>query len=169
MKALVILAVICPVVALAAVALPTSVEDLARSSDAVVHAEVVSREARWSGDGKRISTWVKLRAGEVWAGQAGQDVVVVVPGGEVGEWGQKVYGAPTFEDHEEVVVFLNRDGPSHFRVNGLALGKFRVEGGQVRPSLHEMAFVPGKLRSGERKPEAMTLSELRQRVRSARP
>ncbi len=154
--------------ALAALARPTSVEELAREADAVVRGRVEARESRWSGDGMRITTRVTVRVGEVWRGSALQRVVVRVPGGVVGDVGQKVDAAPEFSDGEEVVVFLARHPSGDFEVRGLALGKFRVEGPRARPSLDGLDFAPGRVPAGERRVEAMPLEELRRRAGSTR-
>jgi hypothetical protein len=159
-----------PAASLAAVALDVSVEWLARDSDAVVRGTVTSRAAAWAGDGKKIFTTVRVRVSEVWAGSApgNAELELVVPGGEVGEWGQRVSGAPAFADGEEVVVFLRRDGKAAFRVNGLALGKFRVEAGQARPTVDQVHRVGPAPPRGERTVEPMPLEELSRRVRGAR-
>lgn len=159
-----------PAASLAAVALDVSVEWLARDSDAVVRGTVTAREAAWAGDGKKIFTTVRLRVSEVWAGSArgNTEVEVVVPGGEVGEWGQRVAGAPVFAEGEEVVVFLRRDGPAAFRVNGLALGKFTVESGEARPTVDQVHRVGPAPPRGERTVEPMPLEELSRRVRGVR-
>ncbi len=157
-----------PPVALAAVAGPTSVEELARGADAVVQGRVERRTSRWSADGRHIHTLVTLRSARVLRGSAPEEVVVRVPGGVVGDVGQRVDAAPAFDDGEEVVVFLARDRAGDWRVHGLALGKFRVEAGQARPSLEAVRFSPGEVAPGERRVEAMPLDELESRVRSAR-
>src|SRR2546422_147741 len=59
-----------PMGARAAVMQPSSVEELARLSDAVVHGRVEAQEARWSGDHRLIVTMVTITASEVWRGQA---------------------------------------------------------------------------------------------------
>ncbi len=157
-----------PAPALAAVARPTSVEALARDADAVVRATVEARESRWAADGRHLYTLVTLRVAEVWRGAAPGRVVVRVPGGEVGDFGQRVDGAPAFDAGEDVVVFLAARPGAEWRVQGLALGKFRVEAGEARPALEAFSFADGALPAGERRVGAMAVGELERRVRSAR-
>jgi hypothetical protein len=155
--------------ALAALAVPASVEDLARASDTVVRGRVVKVSARWSSDGKRISTYAEVEPAGVWRGSAPTRVTVVVPGGVVGDIGQRVDGAPTFSEGEDVVVFLAQAGATAFRVQGLAQGKFAVVDGVARPEVSHLGFVDRPaLRAGERRAEAMAVEELEQRVRAAK-
>lgn len=152
--------------ATAAVAVQASVEDLARTSDVVVRGSIARRSARRVGP--RIYTEVTLRAAAVWRGSAPAEVTVRVPGGEVGNLGQRVDGAPVFAEGEEVVLFLSGDRRGAFQVNGLAQGKFRVDGASASPDLSGVHFVRSEVRVGERAAESMPLQELERRVREAR-
>ncbi len=159
---------LAPAPALPALARTLTVEALARASDAVVRGRVERRESRWSTDGMRIHTLVTVQVSAVWRGSAPGRVVVVTPGGEVGDVGQWVDAAPSFADGEEVVVFLARRPSGDFEVRGMRQGKFRVEGGVARPGLEGVAFLPAQAsRPGERRAEAMPLAELERRVRTA--
>ncbi len=153
--------------ALGAVVQAGSVEDLARGSDAVVRGRVDRREARWSGDGMRIVTDVEVAVSGVWKGDAPGRVVVTVPGGVADGLAQRVDAAPAFADREEVVLFLVRRGEV-WHVNGLALGKFRVQGAEAGPDLRELRVERRALAAGERAIEAMPVAELERRVRGAR-
>ena len=151
----------------AMLATPASVEDLARSSQAVVRGRVASVTSRWSDDQRRIFTYVDIAPSSVWRGAPPSRVTVVVPGGIVGPVGQRVDGAPAFAKGEEVVVFLSEGEDRAFRVTGLAQGKFRVADGAARPDLSHVSFVEAPLRAQERRAEAMPVAELERRVRSA--
>jgi hypothetical protein len=151
--------------ALAALAPPVTVEALARQADAVVRGKVEKRESRWAEDGRHIFTFVTVHVRKVWRGEAPERVVVRVPGGEVGDVGQRVDAAPAFDDGEEVVLFVNREDGDTYRVHGLGLGKFRVEGAEARPDLRRFTFTEGVVPPAERRVEAMPLEELERRVR----
>jgi hypothetical protein len=99
---------------------------LAQTADTVVHGTVRRTESRWSGDRRRIVTEVEIEVTEALKGQASGTVLIVQPGGQVGDIGQLVHGLATFTPGEEVVVFLDRHGPSAFRVTGMAQGKYQV-------------------------------------------
>ena len=152
----------------AALAVPASVEELARLSDSVVRGRVVSATSRWSEDQRRIFTYVEIAPSSVWRGAPPARVTVIVPGGVVGPIGQRVDGAAAFAKDEEVVVFLSQAEERAFRVTGLAQGKFSVEGGAARPDLSHTSFVRGQLRAGERRAEPMDVAELERRVRSVK-
>ncbi len=171
MRALaVLLALAAPMLAQATQARSASVEALTRGSDLVVRGRVQSVTPRWSEDGRRIFTFAEVRASSLWKGHAAGPVTVIVPGGVVGRIGQRVDGAPTFDEGEEVVVFLTRAEAGAFRVNGLAQGKFRVEGAVARPDLSRLTLVPrAPAVPAERRVEAMAVDELERRVRGARP
>jgi hypothetical protein len=154
--------------ALGAEAIALSVEELARSSDAVVRGQVRGMTATLSSDGRRIFTLVDLEVSATWRGDAGKTVKVIVPGGIVGDIGQRVDGAPTFAEGEEVVVFLNSAEAGGHRVAGLSQGKFSVAGANATPDLAHLRMVGRKVAAGERAAEDMDLAELEQRVRSVR-
>lgn len=151
--------------AAAATFVTTSVEEVARSSEAVVRGRVVSQAARATPDG-RIVTEVEIEVASAWRGAPPRTVRIVVPGGSLGTVALRVDAAPTFEDGEDVVVFLARNGPK-YSVSGYALGKYRVEGGEARPSLGNALVLPRALRAGERAVGAMPVDDLERRVRAA--
>ncbi len=146
----------------------TSVEEVARTSDAVVRGRVARTAARATRDG-RIVTEVEVAVREAWKGAPQATVRVVVPGGRLPGVAMRVDAAPTFEPGEEVVVFLSRGGNIWY-VNGLALGKFRVDGPEARPGLGGAAVLPRAvpLPATEKQVGPMTVSELERRVRAAR-
>jgi hypothetical protein len=143
-----------------------SVEEVTRSSDAVVHGVVVGRESRLTADG-RIVTDVDIAVSSAWKGEPGGTVRVLVPGGSLGSIALAVDAAATFEDGEEVVVFLARHGRG-YSVAGHALGKYAVVGQQARAAVAGARMLPRALASGERLVGTMPLAELERRVRSAR-
>ena len=155
--------------AAAALAVPASVEDLARGSDAVVRGRVAKVTPHWSSDHRRILTDAEVETSSVWRGTAASRVTVVVPGGVVDGIGQRVDGAPTFAQGEDVALFLERAGDGRYRVHGLGQGKFSIAAGQASPQLSGMTLTPGAaLKGGERRAEAMGVAELEQRVRAVR-
>jgi hypothetical protein len=146
----------------------TTVEEVARTSDAVVRGRVVAVAARSTRDGRIVSD-VEIAVDEAWKGAPDPVVRVVVPGGRLPHLAMRVDAAPEFEPGEEVVVFLAR-GAKGWHVNGLAQGKFRVEAGGARPASEAAAVLPraAPLPPGERQVGPMPVSELERRVRAAR-
>jgi len=149
--------------------------ELAQTADTVVHGTVRRMESRWSGDRTRIVTDVEIQVSETLKGQAGSTVVVIQPGGRVGDIGQVVHGLASFTEGEEVVVFLERRGASAFRVTGMAQGKY-----QVRRSADERSVLAVPENTGDtllldpatRQPTAtaqrtLTLDELKAAIKTA--
>jgi hypothetical protein len=151
----------------ASVAVATTVEELARASAAVVRGVVERQESRRGADGHRIYTFVEIRTTAVWKGSPPEVVVVRVPGGAIGERGQKVLGAATFADGEEVAVFLQASGEV-YQVTGHSQGKFAVEGGTARNDTAGFDLLERAVPAGERRAARMPIEELERRVRSAR-
>ena len=166
--------------ALAAVAVPATVEGLASASDAVVRGRVDRVYARRSADGRLVVTYAEIVTAGAWRGSPPARVTVVTPGGVVGDFGQRVDGMAGFRAGEEVVVFVARAGAGTWQVTGAAQGKFRVEEGKATPErmatpegmatpdLSGMTFVDRLLAPGERRSERMAVEELERRVRAAR-
>jgi len=152
--------------ALGAEAAAVSVEGLARASDTVVRGQVRKITPTLSADGRRVFTLVDVEVAATWRGGSLVTVRVIVPGGEAGGIGQRVEGAPSFGEGEDVVVFLHRAEAGGFRVAGLAQGKFSVAGLNAAPDLSHTRFVASLVQPGERRVEGMSVGELERRVRS---
>jgi hypothetical protein len=105
---------------------PADIPSLSKASDAVVYAQVASTSSAYGEGGGLIFTTVKLKPMEVWKGQPGAEVRVLVEGGVVGDLDQIVQGSAVFKPGEEVVVFLRRRAESVYSVYQMALGKFSV-------------------------------------------
>jgi hypothetical protein len=110
---------------------PPSIEELARLSAAVVRARVSEVQARWVGT--RIFSFARLEGAVAWRGAIAAGATVVTAGGVVGDLGQRVDGAATFEPGEEVVLFLEAAEGGAYRVVGRAQGKLVVRGGAAHP------------------------------------
>jgi hypothetical protein len=103
------------------------VSALTRAADVVVRGTVVRVESRWTLDHRRIMTDSEILVSETLKGDGvGKTVVVMQPGGVVGEVGQQVHGVATFSLNDEVLVFLERRGDRYF-VTGLSQGRFVID------------------------------------------
>lgn len=168
-----------PQTAFSAVMRKATVADLTLQSDLVVRGKVASRDVQASADGGRIFTVITLEVSETWKGGAPARVQVEVPGGELGDIGQVVHGAPRFADGEDVVVFLRKIGPQTealplTKVVSLAQGKFEVirdEKGTLLavPDLSEVEFVGRDAAPAEAKAPAVPVQELEARVKAVTP
>ena len=112
--------------AVASVFLKVDIPTLKRMSEAVVHARVSDVRSEWGPDGRFIFTYATLDVKGRLHGQAADQVIVRVPGGQMGDYHVEMIGAPTFQVGDEVVVFLSRWGDGAPMVAGYAEGVSRV-------------------------------------------
>lgn len=149
--------------------------ELSQTANTVVHGTVRRVESRWSGDRRRIVTDVEIEVTEALKGQVGSTVLLIQPGGTVGDIGQTVHGLATFTPGEEVVVFLDRHGSRSFRVTGMAQGKYQVRrsaDGRSALAVPEGTGDALLLDPDTRKPtsstqRALSLEELKAAIRAA--
>lgn len=125
-RTLLVLAALSATLAGATTLLALDVPALTKGSSVVARATVRSVEARWTKDGGRIMTDAVLEVTEPWKGTPAKQIVVMQPGGVVGQVGQLVHGTAKFTVGEDVVVFLEPRG-DRFLLTGMLQGKFRVE------------------------------------------
>lgn len=110
-----------------------STEDLTQEAENIIVGKVVRKECRYDEEGKRIYTYVTISVEEDLKGKAGEkEITVRHLGGEVGEKGLMVSDTPSFEEDEEVLVFLRKGKKPEFKeVVGWMQGKFRVKRDEV--------------------------------------
>ncbi len=108
--------------------LAVDISGLSQSADLIVLGVVRSSAPRLTLDGRRIITDTEIQVSEVLKGHVNAvSVVVMQPGGIVGDVGQRVEGTAHFSVGDEVVVFLDRRGSERFAVTAMSQGKFKVE------------------------------------------
>ena len=169
--AILIAAVVAGVGARAAVILPADLATLVSGARAVVHGRVVAVEPRWVEGRRRIESLVTLRVEEYLKGNLGDEVTFKVPGGQMGPYRSFMVGAPTFVEGDEVVVFLNAQGPTIPWISGLNQGVFRVAENttgvkMVLPGISLAAGDEGRqLVRGDPARQRMALSAFVQRVK----
>ena len=100
-----------------------------------------------------------MHAEDYLKGNLGSDVTFKVPGGQMGPYRSVMVGAPSFQSGDEIVVFLNAQGPTIPWISGLNQGVFRV----AEDAAGVKVVVPGvSLAAGE--PEIVRGDPRRQRV-----
>lgn len=102
-------------------------ESLVLGSDAIVSGTVSDiRSDR--GEAGAIHTYIEIAVDEVLKGYVPSATVTVREhGGQVGDDVQWLFGNPTYEVGESVIVFLDQDSQGFLRTNQMALGKFGIE------------------------------------------
>lgn len=126
---------ILAIVSLCAVLLPSeataqtlrrSLGELTREADAVIVGKTLSTESYWTADRSAILTRVTVRVDETLSGDASSQVVLTVPGGQVGDLLHEISDMPVFLPDEEVVVFTTRLASGETVVAGGLQGKLEI-------------------------------------------
>jgi len=111
--------------------LKADTSELTLRADVIALVEVLSVSAAWDAGHKRIITTARLQVAENWKGsRAGDELMVVQPGGVVGDLEMRVIGMPRFIAGQRAVVFLKALGgalhpaaPRRYRAVALSQGK----------------------------------------------
>jgi hypothetical protein len=75
----------------------------------IVTGKVVDQKSEWSSDKSKIYTNVTIRVDEFLKGSNNQNRIVIKNlGGEVGNVGETYSHVPTFQDDEEVLLFVKK-------------------------------------------------------------
>lgn len=106
-----------------------SIEEMTQASEVIVRGTVLRAEAQWDEAHRSIWTYAEVKIAETLKGTAPMIVLVRSPGGEVGDVGQLVAGAPRFTVGDDVVLFLFRppDDARSFGIHTLAAGKIDLK------------------------------------------
>lgn len=102
-----------------------SLKQLVALSNRIVIGKVVGIEAQWDEARTRIWTYVRLRSEKFLKAPSFQsEVTIRVMGGELNGLGLAVSHAPTFQEGERVLVFLQENDRGVFDVVGWVQGKY---------------------------------------------
>ena len=103
-------------------------KELTTNSDAIITGKVTQQTSSWDENKTRIYTLATVRVDEYIKGSnSGNTVTIKYLGGEVGEVGELYSHMPRFEDDEEVLVFLKKDGNSaNYKVSSGESGKISL-------------------------------------------
>jgi hypothetical protein len=169
-----LLALLLPSLAVASLVQSLGLAELTARAERIVVAQIVSAKSDWDSSGRSIHTRIEIKVEEAWKGSVAPDerMVIVQPGGTVGDIEMRVHGMPSFALGEKAVLFLAGQGAP--RVVGLSQGKRPVHWDGtakrwVAESAEHSAVVrrdaQGRLQPALPEP-AMSLDELRERVRA---
>ena len=138
----------------AATVVKMDMPDLVAQSDAIVIAQVVEYSSQLEEDG-RVYTTITFRTDEVLKGQPGEEFTIRQVGGRDGDIATRAPGMPTFEEDEEVFLFLTHHQSTSV-VTGLSQGKFHIAIGPddqtrfVVPQIHGIHLVERGTTADER-------------------
>jgi hypothetical protein len=151
-----------------------SLGELASSADRIVVGTVLSVNAAWDPEHRKILSTIEIDIEESWKGSAGTErVTLVQPGGSVGDIEMTVQGMPSFAARERSLLFLQ--GQQRFQVVGMSQGKRALvwDGASkqwlAQPSdIEDVVEVgPGARLRQAKRGDAIPLSDLREQVRRA--
>jgi hypothetical protein len=102
-----------------------SFDSLCETSAKIAHVQCVTSKAIVAEDGIRTETRFKVFEGI--KGEVGKEIVIALPGGQIGDRRVTVPGMPSFREGEETVLFLSGpDGTGSPWPVGLGQGCYRV-------------------------------------------
>jgi hypothetical protein len=110
----------------ATVLLPIEFRELVTTAPVIAHGQVVDVHSQWIDGRRAVETFVTVEVADYLKGNLGDHVTFKVPGGQFGRYRTVFVGAPSFQNGDEVVLFLKSDGPSFPFIIGLSQGVYRV-------------------------------------------
>lgn len=102
-------------------------QDLTNESTAVFHGKCSHIKSDWNETRDMIMTSVTLVPEEYMKGNLGGEVVVMVPGGRVGDIIYEVSEMPVFTEGEEVVAFVWRNPSGKNLITGGSQGRLKIQ------------------------------------------
>ncbi len=106
----------------------SEVETMSKNADVIITGKVTQQNSSWNENKTRIYTQATIQVEEYLKGNSnGSSLIVIYPGGEVGDVGEMYSHMPKFQDDEEVLVFLKKDEKtSNYKVFNGEEGKINV-------------------------------------------
>ena len=87
----------------------SEIKNLSEGADMIVTGKVVNQKSEWSSDKSKIYTNVTIQVDEFLKGSNNQNKIVIKNlGGEVGNVGETYSHVPTFQDDEDVLLFVKK-------------------------------------------------------------
>lgn len=106
--------------------------EMVYEADSILVGKVIKMESRWTEDKGTIVTDVTIVVESYLKNPIStKEVVIQIPGGEVGEIGLKVSDVPSFRVDEEVLIFLKKDTMASWVTYHGAQGKYTIKDGMV--------------------------------------
>lgn len=125
-----------PLTFVKAQAVQSSMEQMAKESDAVVVGKVSGLASEWNDTRTRIQTRVVISVDQSIKGDASaKALTVIVPGGEVDGVGEVYSHSPRFQRDESVVVFAKKNTSGSFLVSNGNQGKYTIVKDEVSSKL----------------------------------
>lgn len=109
--------------------LPVSEEELTQRATVIVTGTVDEVESRYDDQQRTIFTYVGLQLDQVLKGDPGSNHITIRQmGGTVGDERVEVFGSPTYELGDEIMIFAGPLGDTgYYGVLGIFYGKYDIE------------------------------------------
>ena len=104
-----------------------SAQDLTTASTAVFYGKCSKKESKWNDKKSIIFTYVTVVPEAYIKGSLGTEVVITVPGGQVGDILYEVSEMPVFIEGEDVMAFTWKNPAGKILVTGGYQGKMKIE------------------------------------------
>lgn len=127
---------------------PLSFEQLVQGSSAVIYGRVIDVRAQWSEDRRHVESLVTVDVLKGMKGSHGEQLTLMVPGGQLGRYINMIPGAPSFVPGDLAVFFLTGRAPRLPVVTGFTQGIYRVQ--RDGPS-GELLVTPPAIETGDRR------------------
>jgi hypothetical protein len=110
--------------------------ELTKHSQAIIRGKVTDMRSEWDPERRFIWTLVTISVSKSIKGDnlPGQEIIIKIPGGVVGQIGQVTEDTPIFKKGEDVLLFINPltyRGKKVFRVTGKFQGKHTIKNNMV--------------------------------------
>ena len=87
----------------------SEIKNLSEGADIILTGKVVDQKSQWNSEKSRIYTHVTIQVDEYLKGANNQNRIVITNlGGEVGNVGETYSHVPTFQDDEDVLLFVKK-------------------------------------------------------------
>jgi len=104
-----------------------SAQDLTNESTAVFYGKCTKKRCEWNEKKSKIYTYVTISPEEYIKGNLGSEVVIAVPGGQVGNIIYEVSETPVFTEGEDVVAFVWKNPSGRNLITGGHQGRMKIE------------------------------------------
>jgi hypothetical protein len=104
-----------------------SAKELTTESTAVFYGKCSKKESKWNDKKSIIFTYVTVVPEAYIKGSLGTEVVITVPGGQVGDILYEVSEMPVFIEGEDVMAFTWKNPAGKILVTGGYQGKMKIE------------------------------------------
>jgi len=113
-----------------------SIEEMTLDAKTIIHGKCTQIHSSWDVNQERIYTEINVIANEYLKGPQGTEIIITIPGGQVGNYVYEVSDMPRFSEGEEFVAFLSEHSSGRNLVTGAVQGKLKIRKDPHTGALH---------------------------------